>query len=49
MGAQYIKLETSRSNLRPGKFYERLAFHEAEDERLMYLDDSAFQTFITGA
>jgi GNAT superfamily N-acetyltransferase len=49
LGAQFIKLEASRSNPRPATFYQRLAFHESEDDRLMFLEPDDFTTFIKGS
>ena len=45
-GAQFIKLEASRANDRPGKFYLKHQFHFSDDDRLMFLEPEDFIPFL---
>ncbi len=48
LGARFIKLEVNAENMRTHGFYERLGFHHAPTDRLMFLETAEFETF-TGA
>ena len=48
LGAQFIKLEASRENPKPGKFYMKHNFHFVDDDRLMFLEPEHFTSFLEG-
>lgn len=48
LGAQFMKLEASRENPRPGNFYSKHKFHFSEDDRLMFLEPEDFPLFLEG-
>ncbi len=47
-GGQFIKLEASRANKRPGKFSLKHQFHFIDDDRMMFLEPEDFTTFLEG-
>ena len=48
IGARFIKLEASRANDRPGKYYQKHKFHFVDDDRLMFLEPDDFTAFLEG-
>jgi ribosomal protein S18 acetylase RimI-like enzyme len=47
-GAQFIRLEASRTNPRPQKFYTKHKFHVNEDDAVMVLEPNDMPDFLEG-
>jgi ribosomal protein S18 acetylase RimI-like enzyme len=47
-GAQFMKLESSRANPRPSKFYRKHKFHVSEDDAVMFLEGDEMMMFLEG-